>query len=385
MSEFNDDEISEDPNPFSNVPPPPGPLGPYPFITVPTPSGPSGPSGPQTSIYADFTQTPDSAQGQRPKRGPLKRKRASGQRRRRATVTEETEPLEDTPSVKRVQADHDSLPTPAETPSTVNASHPDAPSLQRSSSPLSPPSWLEDMQQPPTPERQPSTPPRYTTPPSFSTPSLQRSPQRDRPEHENDTPGPSQEPAVAPPAIITLREIGTALMNRLERTHERDRKKLIQLVIASSQGERSCSAYSLCLYRRNLVVAMNEPYWIKVNWPQIATGEGAGRPAELYHVICWESMIYTDTLLQKKLFPKMVETERGDSRKVGLMARQWLECSGHVFPDKMMAMLDEVKINLKPGEDIAKVWRLKCEREVLHLADRTFALSAIIMLGDTYV
>jgi alpha-glucuronidase len=114
---------------------------------------------------------------------------------------------------------------------------------------------------------------------------------------------------------------------------------------------------------------MDEPYWIKINWPQIATGEGADRPVELYHVICWDAMIDTEGLLPKKLFPKMVENESGDFEKIGLMARQWLKYSGNVFPDRMSKILE----------------RLKCRRELWHVADKTCSLSAILLMGDTYV
>lgn len=174
-------------------------------------------------------------------------------------------------------------------------------------------------------------------------------------------------------------------MTNLEKTHERDRHQLIQLVLASSQGEESCSADNLCLHRRQLIAAMDEPYWIKINWPQIATGEGADRPVELYHVICWDAMIDTEGLLPKKLFPKMVENESGDFEKIGLMARQWLKYSGNVFPDRMSKILERLKTIVKPGEDIAEVWRLKCRRELWHVADKTCSLSAILLMGDTYV
>lgn len=174
-------------------------------------------------------------------------------------------------------------------------------------------------------------------------------------------------------------------MTNLEKTHERDRHQLIQLVLASSQGEESCSADNLCLHRRQLIAAMDEPYRIKINWPQITTGEGADRPVELYHVICWDAMIDTERLLPKKLFPKMVENESGDFKKIGLMARQWLKYSGNVFPDRMSQILERLKTIVKPGDDIAEVWRLKCKRELWHVADKTCSLSAILLMGDTYV
>ncbi|KAF5644127.1 hypothetical protein F25303_6060 [Fusarium sp. NRRL 25303] len=261
------------------------------------------------------------------------------QKRKRDTVTEETERLENTPPAKRAQTEQHSIPTPVETPFSITE-------RQASSSPLKTPSWAEDMTWPSPQEHQSSTPPQSSTP-GLPRPGIIL---------DQDVPSPSQEPEEAPPPKRphSLRKHGEALLFTLERVNEEYRDQLVQLVKARPQ--------------------------IK-----ISLGDGAGRPADIYHVSCWDQMINTEELLPKKLFPKMVETQTGDFHKVGLMARQWLKHSGKVDPRKMVHMLHILKATLEPGADIAETWRFDRSKVLRHVSKETCSLSDIIKARDTYV
>ncbi|KAF5570608.1 hypothetical protein FPHYL_1122 [Fusarium phyllophilum] len=367
MCEFNDEAISHDPDPFSTVPPP---------------SGPSGSSEPQDSITANpFPKQSWEA-------GPAQ-KHDNPQKRKGATVTGEPEELENSPSAKRVQPEQHSIPSPVETPVGTDA-HP------RSSSPLRRLSWEQDLQRPSTPaERQSSTPSRYPSPSfvpttrpipdlvnSTHTPTSRQSTEEQYLpqglEHRQDeqgipnqgVSGPSREPENVPFPLTPLEKLGKAVMLKLENVAEKDRNQLVQLlVLARPQEQRSCSAEGSCLYRSvriNVLGGDHKRYLIKINWPQVTSGEGADRTADVYH----------------KLFPKMV----GDSNKVGLMAREWLKYKGNVLPaEKMFQVLEEIKPTLKPGDDLAELWRLQCDLKLWHAAPGPCVLSYILDMGDTYV
>ncbi|KAF5722095.1 hypothetical protein FMUND_3187 [Fusarium mundagurra] len=140
MCEFNDDDTSHDPNPFSTVPPPSGP------------SGPSGPSEPQDSITANPLPKQSWEAGPAPKHG-------NPQKRKGATVTGEPEELENSPLTKRVQPEQHSIPSPVETPLGKEARSRSSSPLQRLSGDLD-----LNMPGPSAPAERPSTPPRYSTP-----------------------------------------------------------------------------------------------------------------------------------------------------------------------------------------------------------------------------
>ncbi|KAG5755601.1 hypothetical protein H9Q70_001749 [Fusarium xylarioides] len=290
MCEFNDDEISHDPNPFSTVPPPSGPFG------------PSGPSEPQDSITANPLPKQSWEAGPAPKHG-------NPQKRKGATMTREPEELENSPSAKRVQPEQHSIPSPVETPVGTDA-HP------RSSSPLRRLSWEQDMQWPSTPaEHQSSTPPRYPSPSfvptarpvpdlvnSTHTPTSRQSTEEQYLpqglEYRQDEQGipnqgvysPSHEPENVQPPLTALEPHGKAVMLKLENVPEKDRNQLVQLVLARPQDGESCSAEGLCLYssvRTSVLNGLYEWYWIKIEWPQVTSGVvGADPTADVYHVSC---------------------------------------------------------------------------------------------------
>lgn len=295
------------------------------------------------------------------------------QKRKRDTVAEETEQLGNTPPAKRAQTEQHSIPDPVETPFSITE-------RQGSSSPLKTPSWAEDMTWPSPQEHQSSTPPQY------STPGLPRSGII----LDQDIPSPSQEPEEASPPKRphSLRKHGEALIFVLERFDEKYRDQLVQLVIARPQIKVSCSAGRLCGYHGKQTPAVPEiyeRYSIKINWPQFGLGDGTGRPADIYHVSCWDKMINTEELLPKKLFPKMVETQTGDFHKVGLMVRQWLKHSGKVDPKRMAQRLHIIKGTWKPGVNAAELWRLDRSQFLGHVSKETCSLSDIIKARDTYV
>ncbi|PNP61546.1 hypothetical protein FNYG_13696 [Fusarium nygamai] len=289
MCEFNDEDISHDPDPFSTVPPPSGP------------SGPSGSSEPQDSITANPLPKQSWEAGPTPKHG-------NPQKRKGATVTGEPEELENRPSAKRLQPEQHSIPTPVKTPSGT-AAH------QLSSSPLQRTSL--DMPGPSAPaERLDSTPPPYSTP-SFGPgqgpwpiPDLVESPHTPASrqsteeqdlsqglEHRQDeqgipnqgVSGPSREPENVPFPLDPLEKRGRALIHILEKVDEKDRGQLVQLVSARLRGQGSCSAEGFCLYRSvkiNVLDGDHKRYLIKINWPQVTSGEGADRTADVYHISC---------------------------------------------------------------------------------------------------
>ncbi|KAF5688833.1 hypothetical protein FDENT_4659 [Fusarium denticulatum] len=365
MCEFNDEDISHDPNPFSTVPPPSGP------------SGPSGSSEPQDSITANPLPKQSWEAGPTPEHD-------NPQKRKGATVTGEPEELENSPSAKRLQPEQHSIPTPVKTPSGTDAH-------QVSSSPLRRLLW--DESGPSTPAERPSTPPRYPSPSFHFTPrpvhdltksthtriSQQSTQEQHLPQgleqrqDEQGIPdqgvsGPSREPENVPFPEITLEDLGKALILDLEKVDEQDLEQLVQLVLARPQDEGICSAKGLCLYHSkeiNQLLGEHKRYWIKINWPQVTSGEGADRTADLYH----------------KLFPKMV----GDSSKVGLMAREWLRCWGNVSTVRMLKTLLRIKPTLKPGDDLAELWRVECKQTTWHVVPRACGLSDILNMGDTYV
>ncbi|SCV53781.1 uncharacterized protein FFB14_13311 [Fusarium fujikuroi] len=416
------EETSDDPNPFRTVSRPSGPIGPSRSSRSTTrivlrPSGPStsperpersGPSGPSTSSTRKTRIVLRSSRPVGPSTSPTSPERPGSpepqdclivepmpkpsrkvvstltggnpQKRKRDTVTEETEQLENTPPAKRAQTDQHSITKPSEkvgqkiTPRNAQKRKHDTvaketgqlkdtppakraqteqhsiPTLvetpfsiterQASSSPLKTPSWAEDMTWPSPQVHQ------------FSTPGLPR------PGIilDQDIPSPSQKPekALPPKRPHSLRKHGEALLFTLERVNEECRDQLVQLVIARPQI-------------------------------QIGLGDGAGRPADIYHVSCWDQMINTEELLPKKLFPRMVETQTGDFYKVGLMARQWLKHSGKVDPKKMVQRLHIITGAWKPGVDVAELWRLDRSQFLGHVSKETCSLSDIIKARDTYV
>ncbi|KAG4262066.1 hypothetical protein FPRO04_07633 [Fusarium proliferatum] len=257
----------------------------------------------------------------------------NAQKRKHDTVTKETGQIKDTPPAKRAQTEKHSIPTPVETPFSITE-------RQASSSPLKTPSRAKDMTWPSPQAHQ------------FSTPGLPRSGIT----LDQGISSPSQKPekALPPKRPHSLRKHGEALLFTLERVNEEYRDQLVQLVIAR---------------------------------PQIKIGlsDGAGRPADTYHISCWDKMINTEELLPKKLFPKMVETQTGDFHKVGLMARQWLKHSGKVDPKKMVQRLHIIVATWKPGVDVAELWRLDRSQFLGHVSKETCSLSDIIKARDTYV
>ncbi|KAF5982621.1 hypothetical protein FCOIX_3613 [Fusarium coicis] len=359
MCEFNDEDISHDPNPFSTVPPPSGP------------SGPSGSSEPQDSITAN----------------PLPE---------RFWEAGEPEELENSPPAKRLQPEQHSLPTPVKTHLAREA-------RSDISSPLQ--SWDPDLDMPgPSPcTERPSTPPRYPSPSfrptarpvrdisnsSHAPISQQRNQEKHLPQSleqrqdEQGIPnqgisnqgipkqgvsGPSRKPENIPSRIGSLEQLGRALLLLMEQVPEKDRDQLVQLVPAELRGHGSCKADRLCLYRSakvNVLDGDHKRYLIKIKWPQ-------------------DSMMKMDieALLSKKLFPKMV----GDFRKVGLMAREWLKYSGYVNPHKMFQILEEeIKPTKKQGDELVLLWRLACDRKQRQVVSRPSALSEILDMGDTYI
>ncbi|KLO88083.1 Uncharacterized protein LW93_5252 [Fusarium fujikuroi] len=138
----------------------------------------------------------------------------NAQKRKHDTVTKETGQLKDTPPAKRAQTEQHSIPTPVETPFSITE-------RQASSSPLKTPSWAEDMTWPSPQAHQ------------FSTPGLPR------PGIivDQDIPSPSQKPekALPPKRPHSLRKHGEALLFTLERVNEEYRDQLVQLVIARPQ------------------------------------------------------------------------------------------------------------------------------------------------------
>ncbi|KAF5579682.1 hypothetical protein FPCIR_10988 [Fusarium pseudocircinatum] len=364
MCEFNDEEISHDPNPFSTVPPPSGP------------SGPSGSSEPQDSITANPVPKQSWEAGPTPEHD-------NPQKRKGATVTGEPEELENSPSAKRLQPEQHSIPTPVKTPSGTEAH-------QHSSSPLQHSDL--DMPGPSAPaERRDASPRRYPSPSFHHTPrpvrdiansthtriSQQSTQERhlsqglEQRQDEQGIPdqgvsGPSREPENVASTLITLEHYGKALILSLEEVDEQYREQLVQLVLARPQDQEICSAEGLCLYHdEEIKKAQKEHkrYWIKINWPQVTSGEGAGRTAHVYH----------------KFFPKMV----GDPSKVGLMAREWLRRRGHVSTVRMYDNLLKIK-SKEPGDALAQLWRDECSQSMWHLEERACGLSDILNMGDDY-
>ncbi|KAF5590318.1 hypothetical protein FPANT_6032 [Fusarium pseudoanthophilum] len=355
MCEFNDEEISDDPNPFSTVPPPSGP------------SGPSESSEPQDSITANPLPKPFWEAGPRPEHG-------NSQKRKGATVTGEPEELENSPSATRLQPEQQSIPTPVKTP-TGTAAH------QLSSSPLTRLSWDESGPSAPA-ERRDSTPPRYSTPPfgperglwhipdgaeSTNPPASQQSTEEQdilnrgfySPSRETENVWFPQDPH---------EKRGRDLLLLLEKVPEKDHDQLVQLMPIRLERPERCWAKGLCFSdstKVNVLAGDHKRFLIKINWPQ-------------------DSMMPMDITapLSKKLFPKMV----GDFKKVGLMTREWLKHSGNVNPDKMFQILEEeIKPTKKTGDDLAELWRLTCDRKPRHVTTSFCALSQILDMGDTYL
>ncbi|KAF4498746.1 hypothetical protein FAGAP_5085 [Fusarium agapanthi] len=129
-------EINEDPNPFSTVPPP------------------SGPSGPRASGSTDSVIVSSAPPTGQPDEVAPRPTLGNPKTRESATVTEETEELEDSPSAKRIQTDQNYIPTPVETPFNNPAPVETPLSEHESSSSLE--SWPL--------EPQPSPPPRIPSP-----------------------------------------------------------------------------------------------------------------------------------------------------------------------------------------------------------------------------
>ncbi|KAF5676968.1 hypothetical protein FCIRC_6871 [Fusarium circinatum] len=267
MCEFKD-EINEDPNPFSTVPPPSGP------------SGPTEPSGSPDSIIV--SSAPPTRQSDKVAPRPTL---GNPRKHKRATVAEETEEFENIPSAKRIQTDQSHVPTPAETPFD-NSAPVEKPLSEHESSP-SLESW--------SPEPQPSLPP-----PIIPDPLPQRSSEGREPVPDKSTPsqGNPNQDFPSPPSrpsghvssgVADLRQNGRDLLRTLDQSHENNRDQLIQLVLSSLRDEQSCSAEDLCLHRskpKRVPYVTHERYWIKINWPQVTVGERAGQPPQFYHLSC---------------------------------------------------------------------------------------------------
>ncbi|KAF5623625.1 uncharacterized protein FTJAE_10570 [Fusarium tjaetaba] len=327
MCESSDEDMSHDADPFGTVPPP---------------SGSSGSPEPQDSITANPLPQPFWEAGPRPELG-------NPQKRKGATVTGE---LENSPSTKRLQPEQQSIPTPVKTP-TGTAAH------QLSSSPLQRLSW--DGSEPSAPaERHDSTPPQEQDLPQ----ELDLEDSQD----EQGIPGPSRETENVWFPQDPHEKRGRDLLLLMEKVPEKDRDQLIQLMPIKLERLERCWAKNLCFsdsIKVNVLERDHKRFLIKINWPQ-------------------DSMMTMDitALLSKKLFPKMV----GDFNKVGLMTREWLKHSGNVNPDKMFQILEEeIKPTKKTGDDLAKLWRLTCDREPRHLTTSPCALSLILDMGDTYL
>ncbi|KAG9498572.1 hypothetical protein J7337_009380 [Fusarium musae] len=351
MCEFNDEDISYDPNPFSTVPPPSGP--PRSLGSLGS-SGSSESSEPQDSITANPLPERfwEAEAGPRPEHGDSqKRKHAKG----------EPEELENSPPAKRLQPEQHSITTRVKTPLAREA-------RSDSSSPLQ--SWDPDLDMPGPSARteRPSTPPRYSSPSFRPTPrpvrdisksthtriSQQSTEEQDLPpgiEHGQDeqgipnqgVSGPSREPKNVPIPLDPLEQYGRALLLTLEKVPEKDREQLVQLVPARLRGQGSCKADRDSMMKMDIAA-----------------------------------------LLSKKLFPKMV----GNFHQVGLMARQWLKYSGYVNPNKMFQILEEeIKPTKKQGIELAELWRRACDRKLRHVTDtdRPCGLSEILEMGDTYI
>nr|RBQ97233.1 hypothetical protein FVER53263_06717 [Fusarium verticillioides] len=277
MCEFNDEDISDDPNPFSTVPPPSGP------------SGPSGSSEPQDSITANSLPERFWEASPRPEHGnSQKRKRAKG----------EPEELEKSPPAKRLQPEQHSITTPVKTPLAREA-------RSDSSSPLQ--SWDPDLDMPGPSARteRPSTPPRYPSPSFRPTPRPVRDISKSTHtrisqqsiEHGQDeqgipnqgVSGPTREPKNVPIPLDPLEEHGRALLLTLEKVPEKDRDQLVQLVPARLRGQGSCKADGVCLYRSaavNVLGGDHKRYLIRIKWPQVSSGGGADPNANVYHIRC---------------------------------------------------------------------------------------------------
>ncbi|KAF4439286.1 hypothetical protein FACUT_4223 [Fusarium acutatum] len=207
MYGYNDVEMSEDTNPFRTAPRPSGPS---------RPSERSRASGSQDSITVN---TPLKQFWEVAPRSTL----GNPQKRKSAAVTEEREELENDPSAKRIQTDHNFIPTP--TP-------------------------IEIPFRPRSPQ------------PRFSDRSPPRSSKRVAASNQS-VPGPSNKPEYVSFDVHNLRKYGGSIIRTLDQSHEYNRYRLIQLV--SARPQKRCDAWALCLHRNK--VRQKEPYSIKINWP----------------------------------------------------------------------------------------------------------------------
>ncbi|KAF5544551.1 hypothetical protein FNAPI_9367 [Fusarium napiforme] len=280
MCESSDEDMPHNPNPFNTVPPP---------------SGSSGFSEPQDSITANPLPKPFWEAGPRPDYG-------NPQKRKGTNVTGE---LENSPSVKRLQPEQQSIPTPVKTPTGTDAH-------QLSSSPLTRLSWDESGPSVPA-ERRDSTPPKYSTPTfgpeqgpwpipdrvePLNTPASRQStrehylPQEldlEDSQDEQGIPGPSRETENVWFPQDPHEKRGRDLLLLLEKVPEKDRDQLVQLMPIRLERLEKCWAKGLCFadsIKVNVLQRDHKRFLIKINWPQVTSGEAAGQTAELYHIKC---------------------------------------------------------------------------------------------------